>query len=241
MVDLPITDAVTILVGMSSVLTTLGMERKKAFILRELFSILVPGLVHARKVGAADMGVHPAAGLQVLNSTPFDLNALDSRSGDNGDGMRNLLSIVSGIYGVPTEHVQDPRRSKRSSFKRKEEKLLPNDSVEGIISQALQQAHLCSVGDLGLKTDILRTCINFCEALPDFQGVLQFTVDLLRTINTTPMLDDEGLDPSPAVPREEQIRLLANIQRTVAVAERFGSVHLEADYWDDFLIRGIEV
>ncbi|KAI5299173.1 hypothetical protein KEM56_003464 [Ascosphaera pollenicola] len=98
--DVTFPDSVTILAGMASVLSTLGMERKKTFVLREMFSLLVPGLVQARKVGAAEMGVHPAAGLQVLNSTPFDLNALDYGTGNMEQGIRSLLSVISGVYGV---------------------------------------------------------------------------------------------------------------------------------------------
>ncbi|KAI5298079.1 hypothetical protein KEM56_004340, partial [Ascosphaera pollenicola] len=119
----------------------------------------------------------------------------------------------------------------------------PHDSVDSITSRILQDAYLRTVGDLRLKIDILRSCINFCEALPDFEGVLKFTVDLLRVINQAPMLiaSPGAYNIPPALPREEQIRLLANIQRTVSVAEKFGLMKLEADYWDECLVRGTDV
>ena len=50
-VELPITDAAPILVGISSVLSILDLPRKKALVLRELILLMVPGLVEARKIG----------------------------------------------------------------------------------------------------------------------------------------------------------------------------------------------
>ena len=46
-IDLPATDAVPIVVGVVSVLNALDLPRKKAFILRELLSVIVPSLVQA--------------------------------------------------------------------------------------------------------------------------------------------------------------------------------------------------
>ncbi|KZZ89561.1 hypercellular protein HypA [Ascosphaera apis ARSEF 7405] len=242
--DVTITDSVTIFAGMASVLSILEMERKKTFILRELFAVLVPGLVQARKVGAAEMGIHPAAGLQVLNTTPFDLNAMDYGAGNMEQSIRSLLSTISGVYGVCGETPGISFSSQRSShINMQETEHPPHDSTEAITSRVLQHAYLRTVGDPRLKIDILRSCINFCEALPDLEGVLQFTVDLLRVVIQNPMLHTypDVYNIPPALPREEQIRLLANIQRTVGVAEKIGSMKLEAEYWDECLVRGIDV
>jgi hypothetical protein len=56
--------------------------RDATFILRELLSVMVPSLVQARKIGAAEVGIHPAAGLASLSDTAFDVNALDTGPGN---------------------------------------------------------------------------------------------------------------------------------------------------------------
>merc|ERR1712000_428281 len=61
-------DRALILSGIAAVLGPLGFRRKKAMVIRELVSVLITGLVEARTRGAADAGVHPAAGLVSLAS-----------------------------------------------------------------------------------------------------------------------------------------------------------------------------
>ncbi|KAL2031123.1 hypothetical protein VTO58DRAFT_106474 [Aureobasidium pullulans] len=56
-------DTIAIQSGIVSILSMLGLERKKAVIVKEMITLLVPALVQARKVGAAEMGIHPAASL----------------------------------------------------------------------------------------------------------------------------------------------------------------------------------
>jgi hypothetical protein len=70
--------------------------------------------------------------------------------------------------------------------------------------------------------------MSLCEALPDFQGVLNFTTMLLR------MADME-------LTKEEQVRLSTTISRTVGAARKLGIAGVEADYWDQFLLRDIEL
>lgn len=226
--DIPVTDSIPILAGMASVLSILGLDRKKAFILKEMVSVLIPGLVQARKIGAAEMGIHPAAGLMALNNTTFDINALDIGSGNLEESLRSLLSLLGDTYGVQGNLPQESENG------------VERDSLEAIVDRALRYATLRAYGDLGLKIDVLKSCINFCEALPDFQGVLQFTVDLLRTIKGAVMLS-AGRDPGvPTLGQEEQVRLYNNVKRTVGAANMIGAPDLEAEYWDDFLVRGID-
>ncbi|THC97401.1 hypothetical protein EYZ11_003115 [Aspergillus tanneri] len=194
--DLPATDSIPIIIGVVSVLNTLDLPRKKAFILRELLSIMVPALVQARKIGAAEVGIHPAAGLASISETAFDINALDVGPGNMEESVQSLLAIIGEIY----DHY----------------------------------------GDLNLKVDVLRACINSCEALPDFGGVIRFTVELLQTIRGDLMLTETHYDP-PYLPQDEQVRLLNNIKRTVGAANKLGVSSLEAEYWDDFLVRGIQL
>ncbi|KAI9934129.1 hypothetical protein MW887_005202 [Aspergillus wentii] len=236
--DLPATDAVPIIIGVVSVLNTLDLPRKKAFILRELLSIMVPTLVQARKIGAAEAGIHPAAGLVSLSDTAFDINALDVGPGNMEQSMRMLLATIGEIYGVQPSgfyEKETTRFSTSSEIQRSPE----YDSLDAIVERSFRHAILDGYGDLNLKIDVLKACINCCEALPDFDGVLRFTVELLQTVRGDLMLTENQAPPYLAP--DEQIRLLNNIKRTVGAANKLGASNLEAEYWDDFLVRGVQL
>ncbi|KAF7587387.1 hypothetical protein BBP40_007331 [Aspergillus hancockii] len=236
--ELPATDAIPIMIGVVSVLDTLGLPRKKAFILRELLSMLVPTLVQARKIGAAEVGIHPAAGLASLSDTAFDINALDVGPGNMEESMRSLLATIGEIYGV--QHSSYYEREKRRSAIAKGADPSDHDSVTAIIERSFRHAVLDGYGDLNLKIDVLKACTNACEALPDFGGVLRFTVELLQTVRGDLMLAGTYHVP-PYLPQDEQIRLSNNIKRTVGAANKLGASGLEAEYWDDFLVRGVQL
>lgn len=237
--DQAATDIVPIVVGVVSVLNALDLPRKKAFVLRELLSIMVPTLVQARKVGAAEVGIHPAAGLGSLTDTTFQINALDVGPGNMEESMRMLLATVGEVYGVqPSAFYEWEKR--RSSGGSGAKSSIEYDSVPAIVERSFRHVVLDGYGDLNLKIDLLKACINCCEALPDFSGVLRFTVELLQTIRGELMLSETSYCP-PYLPPDEQIRLLNNIKRTVGAANKLGAQNLEAEYWDDFLVRNIQL
>ncbi|KAJ5127575.1 hypothetical protein N7448_008354 [Penicillium atrosanguineum] len=236
--DLPATDAVPIIVGAVSVLNALDLPRKKAFLMRELLSVMVPSLVQARKIGAAEVGIHPAAGLASLSDTAFDVNALDVGPGNMETSVRLLLATVGEIYGVQPSAFYE--WEKRQSYSSRPGECPDYDSVAGIAERSFRHVALDRYGDLNLKIDVLKACINCCEALPDFDGVLRFTVELLQTIRGDLMLSDVKQVP-PYLPPDEQIRLLNNIKRTVGAANRLGASNMAAEYWDDFLVRDVQL
>lgn len=240
-VELPITDAAPILVGISSVLSILDLPRKKALVLRELILLMVPGLVEARKIGAAEIGIHPAAGLSTLSEAAFEINALDVGRGDMGESTRALLTMIGEIYGVQPSIYQEYKKSEGSSRPSSpkggiDEKVY--DSTASIVERAFRHVTLDGYGDLSLKIAILRVSINLCEALPDFEGVLQYTTELLQTIRGHLILPEFGRKP-PILSPDEQMRLLNTIKRTVGAAHKLGATHLESEYWDDFLVRDV--
>jgi len=236
--DLPATDTVPIIVGAVSVLNALDLPRKKAFLMRELLSVMIPSLVQARKIGAAEVGIHPAAGLASMSDTAFDVNALDVGPGNMEASVRLLLATVGEIYGVqPAAYYEWEKRQSYSSAPGDCPKY---DSVAGIAERSFRHVVLDRYGDLNLKIDVLKACINCCEALPDFDGVLRFTVELLQTIRGDLMLPEHNKMP-PYLPPDEQIRLLNNIKRTVGAANRLGASNMAAEYWDDFLVRDIQL
>ncbi|GFF53838.1 transport protein particle subunit trs120 [Aspergillus udagawae] len=237
--DLPATDTIPIIVGVVSVLNALDLPRKKAFILREFLSVVVPTLVQARKIGAAEVGIHPAAGLASLSDTAFDINALDVGPGDMESSMRALLGLIGEIYGVQPSPFYEWEK-KCSSTASGTEPIPEYDSIAAIIERSFRHVALDRYGDLNLKIDALKACINCCEALPDFIGVLRFTVELLQTIRGDLMLAETYYQP-PFLPQDEQVRLLNNIKRTVGAAHKLGASDLEAEYWDDFLVRDVRL
>jgi len=243
-----IADHTTVLAGIASVLSQLGYHRKKALVLKELTTGLLPALVRARKDGAAEMGVHPAASLASLNATVKAIPTGSAAGGheDAEQGMRNFLSLVCQAYGiVPKESmatIVDKMSPKQSQGTLETSTILDHTSfTQATASQILQQASAKSSGSQDLKLDIIRSCINICEALPDLGGALRYSAELLRIGGRGIAPGPDSSDGSPDIAIEEQVRLVNNISRTLSAARQLGFEHPEAEYWDDFLIRGIEV
>ena len=227
--SLSLVDRVVVLGGIAFVLGMLGYKRKKAMVVRELVSVLIPGLVQARIKGAAEMGVHPAAGLAALsaaNGTVNSARTLELADGDIESGLDVFLGLLSDTYGVVASNglVDDY-----------------DDRDEAIVERIMKSATLRAFGGQNLKMDILRSCINLCEALPDFNGALRFTADLLRTAGSGIAPGPRTDNASPSMTRDEQIRLSTNISRTIGAARNIGIKDVNAEYWDEFLVRGVEV
>ncbi|TPX10904.1 uncharacterized protein E0L32_008110 [Thyridium curvatum] len=224
-------DRIVILSGIASVLNVLGFQRKKAMVVRELVSILIGGLAEARTRGAAEVGIHPAAGLVSLNNLGAGGGgsgsvALQLGEGDTEQGMDAFLGLLLKTYGViefDSGAVTD------------------DDSDASAITRIQRQSIARAFGMRSVKLNILRACINFSEALPDFQGVLKFSSDLLRTAGSGVAPGPRREDASPAITRDEQVRLATNISKTSNLSKRLGLGHLTAEYWDEFLLRGVKL
>ena len=245
--SMTIADHTTVLAGIASVLSELGYQRKKAFVLKELMVNLLPALVQARKAGAAEMGVHPAASLASLNASAstVPIEMIDNASDDSEQGMRHLLSLVSQSYGiVPVVPAGDPNfkdlTTPHSSESQDDRKLTGSQRMEAIASQGARQAFAKALGSQDLKVNVLRSCINICEALPDLGGVLHYSATLLRIAGSGIAPGPDSSDGSPDLALDEQVRLVNNISRTLSAAKQLRLDHPEADYWDDFMVRGIE-
>ncbi|KAK4127683.1 Trs120-domain-containing protein [Parathielavia appendiculata] len=219
-------DRAVILSGIASLLGHLGFQRKKAMVVRELVSVLVGGLVEARTRGAADVGIHPAAGLVGLNGASGRdgvAGALELTEGDIEHGIEAFLGLLLKTYGVV------------------EGSALGEDdgSDAAVVSRIRRQSAARFFGIQGVKLNILRLCINFSEALPDFAGVLKYSSDLLRTAGSGIAPGPRRENAYPSITREEQVRLVTNILKTSSLSKRLGIGSLTAEYWDEFLVRGI--
>lgn len=227
-------DRAIILSGISAVLGTVGYHRKKVMVVRELVSVLIGGLVEARTRGAAEVGIHPAAGLVALDAVNGQNNgagALELGEGDIEYGIDAFLGLLCRTYGAVGFHGVDLMpASKEAAF---------DDSDAAVIARIQRQTKARSFGMQKIKLNILRAGINFSEALPDFQGVLRFSSDLLRTAGSGVAPGPRREDAAPTITRDEQLRLATNISKTSSLAGRLGIGHIAAEYWDEFLIRGI--
>lgn len=246
---LPVADRTIILAGIASVLSDLGYHRKKALILKEIVSVLLPALVQARKDGAAEMGVHPATSLVTLSAAAGNAasSQSDSQIGDSEYGMRSFLSLLCSEYEVPlstapskapkydlSQRLDQSPRSPPDSYRE-------GDNDDQVIARILYQASIHLLGGQNIKIDVLRACINICEALPDLEGVLRFSADTLRTAGSGIAPGPDSSDGSPSLSVEDQVRLTNNISRTLSASQQLGYKNLEAEYWDEFLVRGIEL
>lgn len=228
--ELSLPEAIAIFTGLASIMSVIGLQRKMAFTFRELLSIITPGLVEARKLGAAEMGLHPAAGLSTLMSATNDLDRLSFSANNVKAGFQHLLTALGTVYG--TLRRADSSNSKSNLDKGSVEEIEMRHKVDGTLQNS---------GDLALKIEVLECCVDICEALPDFGGVVEYSVQILRTARRTDFMPKPYEIGYPGVPQDEQIRLSNNIRRTVAAANKLGLPEIEADYWDDFLVRGVEL
>lgn len=228
-------DRVTILSSIASVLAELGYSRKKALILKEIMTCVLPKLVEARKTGAAEMGVHPAASLASLSASLESTRSgsFNFASAESEQTISRFLDYVCETFHIDVQYSHSPNLDTKSAL------TVRNDHAS--IRKAMYQAATKQVGSLELKTDVLRTCINICEALPSLAGALQYSADLLRTTGSGIAPSPESSNGSPSLQIEEQIRLANNISRTVDAAQHIGVQHSEARYWDEFLVRGVEL
>ncbi|KAL8915881.1 MAG: hypothetical protein Q9208_008814 [Pyrenodesmia sp. 3 TL-2023] len=246
--SLTIADRTRILAGIAWTLGELGYQRKKAHVLKELLEGLIPALVEARKRGAAEMGVHPAASLASLDAAV--LGARDTLSqvpyGEDERGIQDFLRMVCRVYDIEMDLETDMRSQREISAAQTAKGnhnvsgTLSNDTVV-IIQRAVLRGSNKFFGSVDLKQGILRLCIRICEALPDLEGVLNFSAELLRTSGSGIAPGPEDSHGSPSLSIDDQLRLWTNISRTVSAARQLGLEHLAADYWDDFLLRGIEM
>jgi hypothetical protein len=212
----------SVLVAVSASLSLLGLGRKSAFYMKQLMQNLAPKLIEARKVGASEVGVHPSAGLPPLGS------ALQGILPEMVSGSRTMLSLAAGAYGVPLSEI--PQTHGRVSA-----------SSEGVHERLTTWAAEHSSGDALLKVEMLRTCVVVAEALPDIPAELHLVSNILRLAKQTITMPTLSRPKVPLISTEEQNRLMDSMKRAVSAATRLGTDGCKALYWDDFLVRNVQV
>jgi hypothetical protein len=233
-----IMDRLSIFAGMAAVLSSLQLHRKKAFILRELLAVLLPALIQSRKHSAAEQGVHPAASLSTFDIAGSDVGVGGILGKQHGmdHGIQQFLVVLCEVYGVILTSLGTSKAELNGDEPPKD-----IDDTNVISKRAIEHATKRAFGNSSLKLDVLRSCINICEALPDLRGVLRFSSDLLNTAGSGIAPGPGTMDSSPSLPVEDQARLANNIARSVSAAAQLGFDNLQAEYWDEFLLRDIEL
>lgn len=213
--------------GIISSFARLGQLRKQGFLLKGLASLILPALVIARKAGAAEMGVHPAASISTITES---LGNQTAKNYTAQGGMRDFLRLLCDSHGIYQSNPSNPSEASRAE---------ESDSDRDIITRIVEHAMALRDGSQQMRIEILRLCINICEALPDIGGVMQFSAKTLQAAGSGIAPSPEATDVGPNISAEDQIRLSNNITRTISLVRHLNLVVDEAEYWDDFLVRSV--
>lgn len=208
-------DQLTLLGGIASVYSILGMDRKKAMTIKDLVVKLTAALNQARKLGAAEMGIHPAASLSAEHGTD-SLTASMQESG----GMLNMIADVANIYGV---HLIGGEAQ----------------SEDQTAEQRLQHTRPRAFGGEALQFSTLRELLALCEASPDPYGILSLIASFFASAGPQSAVDGKPLSGGVAIAQAEQAHLASTISRTIGVSKQLGLTDTQAEYWDPYLLRDV--
>ncbi|GAM86133.1 hypothetical protein ANO11243_041440 [Dothideomycetidae sp. 11243] len=230
--DLSTASRTSILAGMAAVLSSLNMERKRAIVLKELVTVVVPSLQQARKLGAAELGIHPSSSVSYANGM-FLLSNQDV----NTLSVQNLLLQLQAAYAVreSTSSIDDLNNE------REREHVDFESVVDDIVSVITRAASLNDLGSFQLKYDILRASLEFCEALPDPSGVAQTAALLLKIAGPYSAVNPTRRENYVTLGNDEQIRLANLIMTVIGSAGERGVQIAEPSYWDRFLVRSVQL
>ncbi|EMR09168.1 hypothetical protein PNEG_02508 [Pneumocystis murina B123] len=196
--ELDVVDKCRIYGGLASILGMVGFRRARAMFLREIISTLTPVLINSKVDWITDDSVRLIAQIALTN---YSISPKHSNMQNSSFLIHNLLDDLCDCYGILR---MDERCKSRSEVELLEKYGWPS-----------------------LKITILKECISFCEALPDFSGVLNFTTKILSIA-------------SIYLSRDNQIRFASNIPRIILAVRSLGLDELEADYWDRDIVQSIE-
>ncbi|KAK4550668.1 hypothetical protein LTR36_000247 [Oleoguttula mirabilis] len=208
-------DHIQILAGIGSVYSSLGMERKKGLVLKDMIDRLTVALIHARKLDAAEAGIHPAASL----STDTGVDSIIEIATESA-GVTDVIDKIAEIYGIY---------------------LLPS-GVADVSSRAPKVTGACqNFGNDELKDAVMQVLIAFYEASPDPQGVLRIATSLLRSATANTALDFKSREVDRSVvSKADQTSLATIVARTVGLSRHLGLSGIQAEYWDPFFLRRVD-
>lgn len=221
-IHLPLQSASRVYFAVCQSLSDLKLERKQAFYLKDILQKLPPILVEARKAGSAEVNAHSS------NSSTSSSAYADRNHQRVTQGARSLLQLALRTYELPDLYTESETTN--------------SSDVEQAARQRLDSwLHIFLSGDIATKLEVVRLCIRVSDALPDLIGSIQFMSLLLFLARQTVTLSKGLGNPVPLIPTEEQTRLANGINNAVNTSQRLNVTNGLAQYWDDFLVRGVEI
>jgi len=214
--DLPISDHINLLTGVYGVFAALRMDRKKSFVLKEIISKLTVALNQARKLGAAEAGIHPAASFSADTGADAVRRCLSDQRGTTV-----MIKEIAEKFGIRLTHGKGE---------------FGTTDVETRIAGPPSD-----IGNDTLKFEVMRVLIAFCETSPDPLGVIRIESTFLTACTRAAPLDFKPDSHTHSISREEQARHASSIARTIGISKQLGLKDVQASYWDPFLLRGLEV
>lgn len=144
-----------------------------------------------------------------------------------------LLTIIPILAKARTENASKEGSHKDSGIPTH---LLDGEREAGIIelldniSQVYGAGDISSIGYgwINLRVSFLKTCLEICETIPDYNGVVHFAGLLLSTAADS--LNDR-----------EQIRIFKSIESAFQDAKVQGQGNVFSEFWDPNLIRDIKI
>lgn len=211
-VHLPVQSASIIYLAVCKGLSQLKLERKQGFYLKDVLQRLPPVFMEARRAGSAGVIVPTAAS--------------DRQQERVSQGVRALLNVTARTYELPVGSGESHK--------------VTTDDVESHAKERLSSWYnIFASGDIATKLEVLRLCIRVADALPDPVGSIQFMTLLLHIARQTVTLNLRSPNAVPLISSDEQKRLVTGVQSAIASVQRISSTKVSAQYWDDFLVRGI--
>lgn len=95
---LPFSYRLNVIVTLSQVMGSIGFPRKRAILLYELFRLMVPKLIQARVLGAAEWGMHPSAALNLASQGYGDCNIPDL--------MKSIIAVFGANFSTLNEGTE---------------------------------------------------------------------------------------------------------------------------------------
>ena len=226
----------------ASVLSMLRYGRKKGFILREMVALLLPAIIQSRKDNAARLGVHPAASFSAIDLLHSRTDDGQLQSEDAPQSLSGFLNAMANAYGIVLP--QHTSVSQHNSSQLNSTTSIPAEtlmSIPDIIRRIMADSVKRDTGNPRLKFDILRSCLQICEALPDHNGITEYISALLLTAGRGVASGTEAANHPPLMPIDDQIRMVTMMKRTLGAAGTAGVAAVEGAYWDHFLVRDIRI
>ncbi|KAI8063251.1 TRAPP II complex [Gongronella butleri] len=157
---LPLLDQINLTTQMSTVLSTIGYQRKAAWCMHESIHCMLPLLIQSRAT---------------LSNAKDAANAGNKQS---GHGILQVLKRICDVYGIGEKHVQDG-----GALDAMDAQARGQDHASATASQSsLQEMEQQRMGWALLQIDVLRQCIAISEALPDYGSMLYYTTVLLKNL-----------------------------------------------------------